>query len=85
MCVVTVLSCGRIYRIEWGLVRGVGDLVRDGTTVTLSLVSGDLVRLLSSGLTAVTRQESCGLTMQLQPCHSLLAGLRVEFRLALNS
>lgn len=83
MCVVTVLSCGRIYRIEWGLVRGVSDLVRDGTTLTLSLVSGDLVRLLSSGLKAVTRQESCGLTMQ--PCHSLLAGLRVEFRLALNS
>lgn len=82
VCVVTVLSCGRIYRTEWGLVRGVGDLVRDGTTVTLSLVSGDLVRLLSNALKAVTRQESCGLTMQ--PCHSL-AGLRVEFRLALNS
>ena len=38
--------------------------------------------MLSNALKAVTRQESCGLTMQ--PCHSL-AGLRVEFRLALNS
>lgn len=36
------------------MVRGVGDLVRDGTTVTLSLVSGDLVRLLSNALKAVT-------------------------------
>lgn len=48
-------SCGRTYRTECGLVRGVGDLVRDETMarqltlpspVTLNLVSSELVRLL---------------------------------------
>lgn len=58
--VVTVLSCGRTYRTELGLARVVGDLVRDGTTVTLSLVSNDLVMLLSNGLKAVSSQESRG-------------------------